>query len=171
LTASRDGTAQIWVRETKNSVVLSHKKEVLHAAFSKDGKWVITGSADENLARIWNAVPMEISGAKKAIGEVLVDLRGHTAPVQCVAFSPDMRCAITGSADNTAKVWDITKLADEGQQPLAKEVLTLGGHAQPVTAVTFSSDGRLALTGSRDGTAIVWEATNWDRKDLALNID
>ena len=48
-----------------------------------------------------------------------------------------------------------------------KEILTLPGHTQEVTSVSFSPDGRSVLTSSRDGTAIIWLAESW-RDDAAL---
>ena len=63
---------------------------------------------------------------------------------------------LTASADFTAKVWDASS---------GKELLNLKGHTQEVTSVTFSTDGRYALTASHDGTAIVWLATQWKAAD------
>ncbi|MFH1268698.1 MAG: WD40 repeat domain-containing protein, partial [Planctomycetota bacterium] len=60
-----------------------------------------------------------------------------------------------GSRDNTGKIWD----AETG-----KEILTLAGHSQAITTVAFSPDGRSVLTGSRDGTLIIWLAVGWDGK-------
>src|SRR5207244_795007 len=36
----------------------------------------------------------------------LLTLRGHSRPVNAVAFSPDGKRILTGSDDNTAKIWD-----------------------------------------------------------------
>jgi WD40 repeat protein len=33
-------------------------------------------------------------------------LKGHSAPIWCVAFSPDGQRIVTGSWDQTAKVWE-----------------------------------------------------------------
>ena len=35
-------------------------------------------------------------------------LQGHTGMVYSVAFSPDGKRVLTGSRDNTARVWDAT---------------------------------------------------------------
>ncbi len=43
------------------------------------------------------------------------------------------------------------------QEPVASEVVVQRGHAGGVTALAFSPDGKLALTGGTDDTAIVWE--------------
>jgi WD40 repeat protein len=64
---------------------------------------------------------------------------------------------VTGSDDNTAKVWD----AERGA-----EVLTLKGHTSTVDSASFSPDGSRVVTGSRDGTAKVWDATPINREFL-----
>ena len=79
----------------------------------------------------------------------LLTLRGHAFMVNAVAVSPDGRRIITGSSDNTAKVWD----AATGQ-----EILTLKGHTDRVNAIVVSPDGRRIVTGSSDNTAKVWDA-------------
>ena len=46
--------------------------------------------------------------------------RGTVAEVRSVAFSPDGQRIVTGSGDQTAKVWDAAS---------GKELLTLKGHS------------------------------------------
>jgi WD40 repeat protein len=65
-----------------------------------------------------------------------------------VAFSPDGKTVLTGSADNTARLWD-----GKGQ-PVGKPLQ----HQGPVTSVAFSHDGRTILTGSEDRMARLWDA-------------
>jgi len=76
------------------------------------------------------------------------DLLGHIDRVSSVAFSPDGKRVVTGSADNTARVWDLS-----GATPAAS---VLEGHRAGVTSVAFSPDGRRMMTGSEDNTARVW---------------
>jgi WD40 repeat protein len=78
----------------------------------------------------------------------VVPLRGDTAGVTAVRFSPDGRLVATGSDDSTARVWD----ARTGQQ-LADYTADEG----TVNWVEFSPDGRRLVTASDDGTAIVWK--------------
>ena len=66
-----------------------------------------------------------------------------------MAFSADGQRILTGSEDQTAKMWE----ADTG-----KELLTLNGHSGEVFSVAFSPDGQRILTSSGNGTAKVWDA-------------
>jgi WD40 repeat protein len=75
-------------------------------------------------------------------------LRGHSAAVVCVAYSPDGARLATGSWDHTARVWD----ARSGQ--LLRE---FKGHKGGVYAVRFSTEGASLATASADGTARVWD--------------
>jgi WD40 repeat protein/tetratricopeptide (TPR) repeat protein len=66
-----------------------------------------------------------------------------------VAFSPDGKTVVTGSADGTARLWDAATGA------------TLGvalAHQGAISSVAFSPDGKSVLTASRDKTARLWDA-------------
>ena len=68
-----------------------------------------------------------------------------------VNFSPDGRRIVTGSQDQTAKVWD----AGTG-----KELLTFKDQKEWILSAAFSPDGQRIATGSGDRTAKVWEAAS-----------
>ena len=78
------------------------------AAFSPDGKRVVTASA---------TIPRGC-GTRDSGKEIAV-LKGHTGAVWSAAFSPDGKRVVTASDDNTARLWD----ADSG-----KEIAVLKGH-------------------------------------------
>ena len=63
-------------------------------AFSPDSKKILVGYQN-GLAKLWNID-----------GTLLQTLTGHSGQVLAAAFSSDGAFAITGSDDNTAKVWD-----------------------------------------------------------------
>ncbi|MBM3984029.1 MAG: hypothetical protein FJ304_27940, partial [Planctomycetes bacterium] len=69
----------------------------------------------------------------------LLTLKGHTNWVKAASFSADGTRIVTGSGDQTAKVWDAKTGA---------EVLTLKGHTSFVYAASFSADGTRIVTGS-----------------------
>ena len=78
----------------------------------------------------------------------LVAQLGHPQGVRCVCFSPDGKQVLTGSDDQTARLWDTAT---------GKELRHFIGHASKVCAVAFSPDGKQVLTGSGDKTARLWD--------------
>jgi len=114
-----------------------HTADVWSAAFSPDGKWVVTASGDQS-SRVWEA----------ASGKLVTELRGYTDRVRSAAFSPDGMWVVTASADTTARVWE----AASGQS-----VAELRGHTNQVWSAVFSPDGKWVVTASDDKTARVWE--------------
>nr|AAX07507.1 WD-repeat protein [Gemmata sp. Wa1-1] len=77
-------------------------------------------------------------------------LKGHTKWVTSVAFSANGSWIVTGSLDNTAKIWD----AKTGT-----EVRTLNGYTGIVNAASFSPDGKRIVTGSADHMVKLWDIT------------
>jgi WD40 repeat protein len=75
-------------------------------------------------------------------------LEGHTDQVTAVVVTSDGRRAISGSHDNTLKLWDL----DSG-----RVLQTLEGHAGWVNAVAVTPDGRRAVSGSSDKSLKVWD--------------
>ena len=65
-----------------------HSGQVWDAAFSPDGKHIVTASSDKS-AIVWDAA----TGEKSAI------LKGHSAVVETAAFSPDGTRIVTASDD------------------------------------------------------------------------
>ncbi|NBR07864.1 MAG: hypothetical protein EBT92_19165, partial [Planctomycetes bacterium] len=76
-------------------------------------------------------------------------LKGHTSFVKSVSFSPDGKRIVSGSWDNTLKIWD----ASTGQ-----EIQILKGHTCGVNSVAFSPDGKKVVSGSEDMTLKIWDA-------------
>ncbi|PIK36848.1 putative E3 ubiquitin ligase complex SCF subunit sconB [Apostichopus japonicus] len=77
----------------------------------------------------------------------VIDLRGHTAKVHCVAFDGQSRLA-SGSKDNTVRLWDIKS----GQL-----IHTFRGHTKGVWSVKFFTN-HLLVSGSYDNTIKVWNS-------------
>jgi WD40 repeat protein len=84
----------------------------------------------------------------------LATLRGHTAGVLAVAFSPDGKLLASGDAEGVVKVWDRRAL---------RETLTLRGHRGAVRAVAFSPDGKSLASGGANGVVRLWAAASGER--------
>ena len=74
---------------------------------------------------------------------------GHRGSVRAICFSPDGARILSGSDDNTLKLWDAHSLA---------LLHTFEGHSIAVTSVAFSPDGARILSGSYDETLKLWDA-------------
>ncbi len=68
-------------------------------------------------------------------------------------FSPDGRWLISGSIDETLRLWDVETGA---------EIRRFDGHTGGVTSLDFSADGRYIASGASDGTIKVWDVETGD---------
>src|SRR5262245_54157044 len=98
-----------------------HAMGVEAMAFSPDGKWLASGSAD-NTVRIWEV----------ASGREVRTLAGHTRAVKAVTFSRDGHLLATGSVDDTVRLWNL----DSGRE--SRRLIGCGS----VSALALSDDGR-----------------------------
>ena len=74
-------------------------------------------------------------------------LMGHSAPIWDVTFSPDDKYLLSGSQDNTAKLWQLDGTL----------VRTYRGHQAAVRSVDFSPDRTKIITSSWDKTIKIWD--------------
>src|SRR5207247_4309590 len=88
--------ARVWDLKTGQSIALKHPGNVPCAAFSPDGRRVVTGSSD-GTARVWEA----------ATGQPVGPLLRHPAAVFHVCFSGDGRRVATASWEGRARVWEV----------------------------------------------------------------
>ncbi len=80
---------------------------------------------------------------------LLLTLTDHEGSVDSIAISPDGQTLVSGSVDQTIKVWNLST---------GKLMRTLTGHEDSVDSVAISPDGQTLVSGSRDGTIKVWGA-------------
>ncbi|REJ95254.1 MAG: hypothetical protein DWQ34_06545 [Planctomycetota bacterium] len=113
-----------------------HRGSVASAAFSSDGKRIVSGGSDSTV-RVWN-----VESAKQ---DAL--LEGHTKMVNCVKFIPGRQWVISTSADNTIRASNFET---------GKLIRRLKPDRQP-KCVACSPDGRRIVYGGISGTLEVWD--------------
>ena len=92
-------------------------------------------------------------------GRSLQSLRAHTDVVTCLALTRDGATLVTGARDTTLMVWPLIPAASRSSSANLlpeKPRHVLHGHDDEVTCVVASSDVNIVLSGSSDGTAIVY---------------
>jgi WD40 repeat protein/predicted Ser/Thr protein kinase len=94
-----------------------------------------------------HAIRLNLAAWARHYGSLEAILR-HDDEVMAVAFTPDSRKVLTGSADGAARFWD----ADTGE-PIGEAM----PHPKPVCAVAVNPDGKTLVTGSTDGSVRIWD--------------
>lgn len=153
--------------------------DVMHAAFSPDGRTLFTGSSRGKI-QLWNI----------QTGKLISALEEHEDLVYSIRFSSDGLRFLTSSLD-TVRVWDTktgktisllrghlgylqsASLSADGKQVVTTfsgDILRvwriktdaspriLSGHKERVNDAAFNSDGRRVVTSSDDGSAAIWDA-------------
>jgi protein HIRA/HIR1 len=84
--------------------------------------------------------------------KVVMTLRGHTADVVDLNWSPDDSTLASGSLDNTVHIWS-----------MANGICTavLRGHSSLVKGVTWDPIGSFIASQSDDKTVIIWRTSDW----------
>ncbi len=131
-----------------------HTDCIFSVDISRDGKLAISGSFDKTL-RVWDLNS----------GKCCKTLKNYFGPVFSVIFSPDDKFILSGNLNNIS-LWDLAKenitKTFGSENWLLRSLKSLsslfsGELFRSVSSVCISPDGKLALTGSRDGTLRLWD--------------
>lgn len=144
--AALAGGALIPVWDSRTGKLLralpGHRGGALAAAFSPDGRMLITGGRDR-LLRFWDTD----SGKERYAA------RGQKANVTAVATSPDGRLLACGTGDGLVQI-----RAARGGLLLAEH----HAHRGPVTGLAFL-DGKVLVSAGADTTALAWDVSNAEK--------
>ena len=180
---SSDGTITLWDVATREQIgtLEGHTDGVRSMSFSPDGATLASGGGHEDkTVKLWDV------GTRELIGT----LEGHEYEVNTVAFSPRGRMLVSGS-HRTVKLWDVgtrepigalegvganavsfsrdgTMLVSGSHRTVRlwdvatrRMITTLEGHARSVNHVALSRDQMNLITGSDDGTILLWDISEW----------
>ena len=171
--ASADKTVRVWrvADGACLATLVGHEKGCSECAWSACGRYVVSASDDKNV-HLWCVDPdaareadderdaplssetsapdgdgEKKSGGVPLFGECLRVFSGHTAHVFSLDLSPAGNVLVTGSVDETVRLWDVRR---------GTCMNVLPAHSDPVTSVRFSPDGTVVCSGSYDGLVRLW---------------
>jgi WD40 repeat protein/tRNA A-37 threonylcarbamoyl transferase component Bud32 len=146
-------------------------------AFSpEDNRLLAVGygeQADSSHVALWNIDSgAELARLPGAIGLPGFSRDENSHTVGAMAFSPDGKYLVAGfgtkrfttevSSPSPLKVWEVAT---------RRLLHRLSGHTGYCVSLNFSRDAALLASGSRDGTAILWSTSTWDKTRMLQNPD
>jgi len=154
ITCSDDKTIRVWDSKTgkeKRKILGQIGKGaegmIYAIALSPDEKWLAVGGflagkerSDKTAIRIYNY----------PTGKLIKVLKSHTSVVNDLSYSPDGKYLISGSQDNTAKIWDMKT---------PKPLDTLTHHTNDVYAVKIVKHKKryIAITAGYDNQIALYD--------------
>jgi WD40 repeat protein len=130
-------------------VMLGHRDWVNKAAYSPDGRRIVTASND-GTARVWDA----------RTGRPISTLRTGSAPLSVVTFDRGGGLVFAAGADGRVRVWD-------GRSRRALRTLNPGAGPLDSNSVAFSTASDRIITPSGAAAAVVWDARAGTRLRVA----
>jgi len=124
-----------------------HTKSVRSVCFSPDGRFALSGGDDSKM-NLWDVSTGRCLSTLEEQSQGEFTFLYGPQKMMSVCFSPDGRFALSGSMDNTVKLWEIHT---------GRHVRTFKGHTQGVWSVCVAPNGRLVLSGSDDKTLKLWD--------------
>ncbi|CAA0810678.1 homolog of histone chaperone HIRA [Striga hermonthica] len=126
--------------------------------WAKHGRYIASGSDDQAIliherkpgsgtTEFGSGEPPDVENWK-----VSMTLRGHTADVVDLNWSPDDSTLASGSLDNTIHIWDMSNGVCGA---------VLRGHSSLVKGVTWDPIGSFIASQSDDKTVIIWRTSDW----------
>lgn len=110
-------------------------KRITDLCFSDDGRFVVSVASNRDM-RVWDAKD----------GREAINVRTQII-CRTVCVSPDLETIAVAGDDPLVRICDFKK---------GQIVSTLKGHKDNVTCLDFDPQGVCLATGSRDGTAMIW---------------
>ncbi len=148
-----EGSLQIWELQTgtrKTTLSLPSGPAPVHClAWSPDGQFLACGSEGDVGFIYWKVRVGYLSLVNPALAGM-----GFRGTILSLAWMPTAPRIALADRDGPIHIFDIDK---------GESITQLEGHTAAVTGVSFSSDGRLLASRSRDGTIRLWRTDTWEQ--------
>ena len=150
ISSSLDGTIRAYdLIKYKNFRIMTTPKQTQLICCSVDysGEIVAAGSLDTYNIFVWSI----------KTGDLIDVLNGHTGPVSCLAFSHINDILISGSWDNTVKMWELyTK----------KGISETYEHNSKITAIALSPNDKEVAVSTLNGELYTWDIDTGSIKNI-----
>ena len=156
-------TMKIWaISDPTGGGLVNKPAGVNGLCFFKDGKYLATAGLQARNVNIWDveAVKAKRKGDEVVTFPPVASLEGHEQRVLSVSVSSDGKTVISGSGDQTARLWDLPDALPKMGDPMLvikKERAILRGHQNEVESVAASPDGTLFASASWDAQVFTWD--------------
>ncbi|XP_027510694.1 WD repeat-containing protein 90 [Corapipo altera] len=132
-----------WLESTSIRLISGHKSKVTEVCFSPDETHCATCGEDGSV-RVWALSSTEL----------VVQFQVLNQSCQCLAWKPrpvglwgaESQHVVAGYSDGTIRVFSVSRTEME---------LKLHPHSAALTAITYSTDGEMILSGGKDGLVAV----------------
>jgi WD40 repeat protein/serine/threonine protein kinase len=139
-----DGSVTVWKAEAGWAPInlQPHRRNVAGAAFTPDGRILVTGG-QEGTAKLWDLATHREIGTMK----------GHLRSIWALDVSPDgSRLATSAGGAESVKLWDMNT---------QQELITLASEGIIIWGLGFSPDGNKIIGRDDHGHLHIWHAPSW----------
>nr|XP_006813552.1 PREDICTED: WD repeat-containing protein 90-like [Saccoglossus kowalevskii] len=141
-----------WIERTCIRLVSSHMNQVNGIIFSENEQHFASCSSDGSL-KVWTVGAMDLTLQFQVSDQscnCLAFSGSNDQSVACDSNTSVMQKIVAGYGDGTVRMFDLNKV---------ETILKMHPHHVAVTAITFSSDGHVILSGAKDGIIAISSPT------------
>lgn len=129
-------------------VVKAHTHTVHSLILSTDKQTLISCSSDKTI-KLWNLKTLKS-----------ISIISHSAPITCIAISPNGKYIASGGFDQSIILWDIST---------GKKINTFAGHRAQISSVSFSCDSQIIASTSTDGALKLWQISTGEELNIGTS--
>ena len=153
LSGARNGELKLWDVNSGEVIqeLIGHATAIEDISFDPDGTRAVSASGDGTII-IWSLPD----------GNIIHRFQISGGDVRAVAFTPDGNRIISGAGDGVLQIWDadagleISSIQAHYEATGRSGVIEDAAFSNAIEGIDISSDGLLAVSGSRDRTIRLW---------------